>query len=117
MGSGCGCPWVRMSPGAGLWPTPPPLFRTQGHPHPAFRLARRPTSERQSPLSGKPAIRVRRGLEAFRSEERRVGKECVSTCRSRWSPYHLKKKKQKITENNSYTHNTGISITNVNKTQ
>src|SRR3546814_3543167 len=28
-----------------------------------------------------------------RSEERRVGKECVSTCRSRWSPYHSKKKK------------------------
>src|SRR3546814_12677821 len=26
-------------------------------------------------------------LEAPRSEERRVGKECVSTCRSRWSPY------------------------------
>src|SRR3546814_4289299 len=25
---------------------------------------------------------------AVRSEERRVGKECVSTCRSRWSPYH-----------------------------
>src|SRR3546814_12113566 len=25
-----------------------------------------------------------------RSEERRVGKECVSTCRSRWSPYHKK---------------------------
>src|SRR3546814_12998826 len=24
----------------------------------------------------------------MRSEERRVGKECVSTCRSRWSPYH-----------------------------
>src|SRR3546814_20590977 len=28
-----------------------------------------------------------------RSEERRVGKECVSTCRSRWSTYHYKKKK------------------------
>src|SRR3546814_18551080 len=28
-----------------------------------------------------------------RSEERRVGKECVSTCRSRWSPYHYKKNK------------------------
>src|SRR3546814_15764528 len=31
-------------------------------------------------------------VEAYRiwgrSEERRVGKECVSTCRSRWSPYH-----------------------------
>src|SRR3546814_12455579 len=25
---------------------------------------------------------------SIRSEERRVGKECVSTCRSRWSPYH-----------------------------
>src|SRR3546814_6098511 len=30
----------------------------------------------------------------YRSEERRVGKECVSTCRSRWSPYHLKKTKK-----------------------
>src|SRR3546814_16491622 len=27
-------------------------------------------------------------LSYIRSEERRVGKECVSTCRSRWSPYH-----------------------------
>src|SRR3546814_17133987 len=27
-------------------------------------------------------------LVAARSDERRVGKECVSTCRSRWSPYH-----------------------------
>src|SRR3546814_12181128 len=26
--------------------------------------------------------------QLVRSEERRVGKECVSTCRSRWSPYH-----------------------------
>src|SRR3546814_14702678 len=28
------------------------------------------------------------GAKVVRSEERRVGKECVSTCRSRWSPYH-----------------------------
>src|SRR3546814_13624482 len=27
-------------------------------------------------------------FDGLRSEERRVGKECVSTCRSRWSPYH-----------------------------
>src|SRR3546814_10204048 len=27
-------------------------------------------------------------MDELRSEERRVGKECVSTCRSRWSPYH-----------------------------
>src|SRR3546814_9767604 len=32
---------------------------------------------------------LKNGLSAvYRSEERRVGKECVSTCRSRWSPYH-----------------------------
>src|SRR3546814_15807487 len=31
-------------------------------------------------------------FQAFRSEARRVGKECVSTCRSRWWPYSEKKK-------------------------
>src|SRR3546814_20486257 len=34
--------------------------------------------------------------DGVRSEERRVGKECVSTCRSRWSPYHLQKKDEII---------------------
>src|SRR3546814_3176290 len=34
-----------------------------------------------------------RAAIAIRSEERRVGKECVSTCSSRWSPYHYKKNK------------------------
>src|SRR3546814_14089289 len=33
-------------------------------------------------------------LDPFRSEERRVGKECVSTCRSRWSPSHSKKQEK-----------------------
>src|SRR3546814_18941342 len=33
--------------------------------------------------------------EGFRSEERRVGKECVSKCRSRWSTYTKKKKNKK----------------------
>src|SRR3546814_10441598 len=32
--------------------------------------------------------RATTGTARERSEERRVGKECVSTCRSRWSPYH-----------------------------
>src|SRR3546814_10537627 len=36
-----------------------------------------PEQRPTSPVHGQP-----------RSEERRVGKECVSTCRSRWSPYH-----------------------------
>src|SRR3546814_2890431 len=38
-------------------------------------------------LVGSPRVSAHaQGGDAFRSEERRVGKECVSTCRSRWSP-------------------------------
>src|SRR3546814_12734354 len=36
------------------------------------------------------------GAHGLRSEERRVGKECVSTCRSRWSPLNKKKKKKRL---------------------
>src|SRR3546814_17276897 len=36
-------------------------------------------------------------LETDRSDERRVGKECVSTCRSSWSRYHSKTKTQQST--------------------
>src|SRR3546814_19685985 len=39
--------------------------------------------------------------QAHRSEERRVGKECVSTCRSRWSPYHSKKNTIKRSHTNT----------------
>src|SRR3546814_16428334 len=39
---------------------------------------------------GVPALMQR--ARSLRSEERRVGKECGSTCRSRWAPYHEKKK-------------------------
>src|SRR3546814_11660593 len=35
-----------------------------------------------------PQVAVQPAERERRSEERRVGKECVSTCRSRWSPYH-----------------------------
>src|SRR3546814_2711542 len=35
-----------------------------------------------------PRLAIERVVAQPRSEERRVGKECVSTCRSRWSPYH-----------------------------
>src|SRR3546814_18138609 len=37
-----------------------------------------------------------RRSDGTRSEERRVGKECVSTCRSRWSPYNSKKQNQHV---------------------
>src|SRR3546814_16600725 len=40
-------------------------------------------------LKNEQRVRLEKALGgARRSEERRVGKECVSTCRSRWSPYH-----------------------------
>src|SRR3546814_15873175 len=48
-----------------------------------------------------------------RSEERRVGKECVSTCRSRWSPYHEKKKH--ITKRNNIKMNRNKLNTDIKK--
>src|SRR3546814_9946657 len=39
-------------------------------------------------LSPYKAFGINGRMVGVRSEERRVGKECVSTCRSRWSPYH-----------------------------
>src|SRR3546814_18223332 len=44
-----------------------------------------------------PSIQIHQG-RVRRSEERRVGKECVSSCRSRWAPSHSKKKQ--TTKNN-----------------
>src|SRR3546814_14780334 len=41
-----------------------------------------------SPFSYQPRVRFTIATTDSRSEERRVGKECVSTCRSRWSPDH-----------------------------
>src|SRR3546814_17889544 len=45
------------------------------------------------PVPFPPAEEGERCGEYRRSEERRGGKECVRTCRSRWSPYHSKKNK------------------------
>src|SRR3546814_18823591 len=64
---------------------------------------RRASSHRRSaPPSGRPrsaAIAPKpTGMASCRSEERRVGKACVSTCRSRWSQYHDKKKTHYSTE-------------------
>ena len=63
-----------------LWLSPDPLYTAQewlgqGRFH-EYDDAIREVAEKQ-------------GLEPeLRSEERRVGKECVLSCRSRWSPYH-----------------------------
>src|SRR3546814_18118693 len=87
------------------------------HFHPAgeeHRLFARPIRTqnlvlRQRPDQLAPVARAqkrehRRRTEAAckpgRSEERRVGKECGSTCRTRWYTEHSKKKKQKIQSTN-----------------
>src|SRR3546814_20232130 len=64
------------------------LVREPGHEWtvtlgPSFRKAR-PSDEQNVDR----ALGARFTNLLSRSEERRVGKECVSTCRSRWSPYH-----------------------------
>ena len=43
-----------------------------------------------STVIGKRNVNMKGGItgQKVRSEERRVGKECASMCRSRWSPYH-----------------------------
>src|SRR3546814_15412492 len=55
-----------------------------------------------------PRTRGRTAAPASRSEERRVGKECVSTCRSRWSPYHEKKKNHTKMSTTTTTANTNL---------
>src|SRR3546814_7292991 len=62
-------------------------------PGPVWRCPRRrpsPTGHRTPPLipNGTASQFPQHGRVSTRSEERRVGKECVSTCRSRGSPYH-----------------------------
>src|SRR3546814_21001142 len=57
---------------------------------PLITMTRRyPSRHRIEQLFRRACIPMRLRAETnLRSEERRVGKECVSTCRSRWSPYH-----------------------------
>src|SRR3546814_18190281 len=64
-------------------------------------------------LEGRGPIRqgALEGSNVNRSEERRVGKECVSTCRSRWSPYHEKKNQKSNKHHNKHDENTIIKTT------
>src|SRR3546814_5993606 len=56
------------------------LARHRLTPEPAVRVA--------APRIGEDHRQRHLAVAKVRSEERRGGKECVSTCRSRWSPYH-----------------------------
>src|SRR3546814_13029037 len=85
----------RTHPSPPARPTAPAL-----HPHPC-RIPRKNVARRHKdtkryrspPLSVRPELVegpsfLPRCEKGRRSEERRVGKECVGTCRYRWSPYH-----------------------------
>src|SRR3546814_18824512 len=82
--------------------TPPPQ---NTHPQPNPNLTMAPSAPTVA-LPANDVVLVIANIVAvivtqtisMRSEERRVGKECVSTCRSRWSPYPYKKKNK--TNNN-----------------
>src|SRR3546814_5790023 len=80
-----------------------PIFRMLGPAHVPLgsetvmkQLLHRATSGRMHPQTlrrelqhdDSSEMQFRRAIVGTRSEERRVGKECVSKCRSRWSPYH-----------------------------
>src|SRR3546814_18852332 len=56
--------------------------------HPCPEAGARAARDHLVSLVGKPAGTRSPGQILVRSEERRVGKECVSTCRYRWSPSH-----------------------------
>src|SRR3546814_12920979 len=55
--------------------------------HASFEAMNRPSEGVVHLLVGGHAV-IDEGRLDPRAEDRRVGKECVSTCRSRWSPYH-----------------------------
>src|SRR3546814_11630868 len=65
-----------------VWPITPPTFGPSAAAS-GSQIARRGPNK-----SAKLQYLEARRENSNRSEERRVGKECVSTCRSRWSQYH-----------------------------
>src|SRR3546814_14193540 len=73
---GCNLTWVKVGTVQVIW-------RVSIHHAFRFNVVASPHAAPSPPL---PSHRPCGG--PVRSEERRVGKECVSTCRSRWSPYH-----------------------------
>src|SRR3546814_3408336 len=63
---------------------PTPAFETDAADHPRVGGPRQRHQEARQPV----LLREFEETAGIRSEARRVGKEGVSTCRSRWSPYH-----------------------------
>src|SRR3546814_20598058 len=69
--SGAGLPLDNMRPGEAI-----------------LRILAEAATTLERSFKGRGAEEAADEYQQYRSEERRVGKECVSTCSSRWSPYH-----------------------------
>src|SRR3546814_17295204 len=79
------------------------LYAEDPHPkRPVGLFRREPGSAHRRSASADPSRAGTAGT-LRRSEERRVGKECVSKCRSRGSPYHNKKNNTKREKKNNKT--------------
>src|SRR3546814_3502379 len=80
---------IPTPPEEGFW-IGPSITVGAGDYLPRDRSQRQERNECLAASSGPPSASsaINSAASADRSEERRVGKECVSTCRSRWSPYH-----------------------------
>src|SRR3546814_19490369 len=77
------------------------------HAPPRIRAPKPKPSAASSMVVTRPS-KSSSGPSRSRSEERRVGKECVSTCRSRWSPYHYKNNKNNKIDNTTTARHTEI---------
>src|SRR3546814_12308766 len=73
-----------------------PIYRQDEAEEPRPDIGIRPLALDPADPEGRADRPGQRRKRKNRSEERRVGKECVSTCRSRWSPYRYKQKKKMI---------------------
>src|SRR3546814_20045288 len=94
-------------PEPGQAPRQPPLLpaprRADGAPDPRPAVRAGLHHRRRPPAPGRRGRQAGIGAEQPSSEERRVGEECVSTCKDRRSPPHKKKQKRDIEEAKLYT--------------
>src|SRR3546814_16388612 len=87
--------WRISRPSASPWRSPPSIGPTR------YWL-----EASMSRVAGQASTGVDSAPDGVRSEERRVGKECVSTCRSRWSPYQYKKNTKLKTNQDTHSQQT-----------
>src|SRR3546814_18654161 len=82
------CQAIRVTQGKGLMPDGTSRFSLEGKPLLHYMGCSTFANFTVLPEIALAKVREDAPFDKIRSEERRVGKECVRPCRSRWSPYH-----------------------------